>query len=81
MIEEYVPQNQRRDDFFERYLEHTTGKLKSFTEPLVEDSIPFPIKPLHTAPTTTSNKRDSSDSASLRSPLVSSSLAGSTYYT
>ena len=50
MIEEYVPHDQRHDDFYERFLEQRIGKLNSFTVPSAEDTIPFPIRPLPTAP-------------------------------
>ena len=50
MIEEYVPHDQRHDDFYERLLEERIGKMNSFTELLEEDPIPFPTKPLPTAP-------------------------------
>ena len=59
MIEEYVPHDQRHDDFYERFLEQRIGKLNSFTVPPAEDTIPFPIRPLPTAPTVASHKRDS----------------------
>ena len=59
MIEEYVPPDQRHDDFYERFLEQRIGKLNSFNEPLAADPIPFPVRPLPTAPTITSHKRDS----------------------
>ena len=50
MIDEYVPHDQRHDDFFERFLEQRNGKLNRFTEPLPADPVPFPIRPLPTAP-------------------------------
>ena len=59
MIEEYVPHEQRRDDFYERFLEQRIGKLNSVTEPLAADPIPFPIRPLPTAPVVALHKRDS----------------------
>ena len=49
MIEEYVPHDQRHDDFYERFLEQRIGKLNSFTEPLAADPIPLPIRPVPTA--------------------------------
>ena len=58
-IEEYVPQDQRHIDLYERFLEQKIGKLNSFTEPLAEDTVPFPIRLLRTAPVITSHKRDS----------------------
>ena len=59
MIEEYVPHDQRHDDFYGRFLEQRLGKLNSFTEPLAADPIPFPITPLPTATVVASHKRDS----------------------
>ena len=59
MIEEYVPHDQRHDDFYERFLEQRSGKLNSFTVPPAEDTNPFPIRPLPTAPAVASHKRDS----------------------
>ena len=49
MIEEYKPHDKRHDDFFEPFLEQRFGKKNSFTEPLAEDSILFPIRPLPSA--------------------------------
>ena len=59
MIEEYIPHDQRHDDFYERFLEQRIGTWNSSTEPPAEDTIPFPIRPLPTAPTIASHKRDS----------------------
>ena len=72
MIEEYVPHDQRHDDFYERFLEQRIGKLNSFTEPLTADPIPFPIRPLPTAPVAASHKRDSitSSDSGVGSPQV-----------
>ena len=66
MIEDYVPRHdQRHDDFYERFLEHRVGKLNSFTVPPAEDTIPFPIRPLPTAPVVALHKRDSITSSDL----------------
>ena len=59
MIEEYVPHDQRHDDFYERFLGQRIVKLNSFTVPPAEDTIPFPIRRLHTAPVVALHKRDS----------------------
>ena len=59
MIEEYVSHDQRHDDFYERFVEQRIGNLNSFTEPPAEDTIPFPIRPLPTAPGVALHKRDS----------------------
>ena len=72
MIEEYVPHDQRHDDFYERLLEQKIGKLNSFTVPPAEDTIPFPIRPLPTAPVVALHKRDSmtSSDSGVGLPLV-----------
>ena len=72
MIEEYVPHEQRHDDFYERFLEQRIGKLNSFTVPPAEDTIPFPIRPWPTAPVVALHKRDSitSSDSGVGSPHV-----------
>ena len=72
MTEEYVPHEQRHDDFYERLLEQRIGKLNSFTEPRAADPIPFPIRPLPTTPVAASHKRDSitSSDSGVGSPQV-----------
>ena len=72
MIEEYVPHDQRHDDLYERFMEQRIGKLNSFTVPLAEDTIPFPIRPLPTAPVVALHKRDSitSSDSGVGSPHV-----------
>ena len=72
MIEENVPHDQRHDVFYEWFLEQRIGKLKSFTELLAADPIPFPIRPLPTAPVVASHKRDSftSSDSGVGSPHV-----------
>ena len=74
MIEEYIPHDQRHNDFYELFLEQRIGKLNSFTAPPAEDTIPFPIRPLPTSPVVTSCKRDSftSSDSGVGSPQVSS---------
>ena len=72
LIEEYVPHDQRHDDFYERFSEQRIGKLNSCTEPLAADPIPFPIRPLPTAAVVASQKRDSitSSDSGVGSPHV-----------
>ena len=72
MIEEYVPHDQRPDDVYKRFLEQRIGKLNSFTVPPTEDIIPFPIRPLPTAPLVALHKRDSitSSDSGVGSPHV-----------
>ena len=59
MIEKYVPNDQRQDDFYERFLEQRIGKLNNFTESVAAEPIPLLIRPLLTAPAVTSHKRNS----------------------
>ena len=72
MFEEYVPHDQRRDAFYERFLEQRIGKLNSFTAPPAEDTITFPIRPLPTAPVVALHKGDSitSSDSEVGSPHV-----------
>ena len=72
MIGEYLPDDQRHDDFYERFLEQRIGRLNSFTEPLQENPIPFPIRPLPTAPVVASHKLGSitSSDSGVGSPQV-----------
>ena len=69
MIEEYVPMDRGHDDFFERFTGQRIQKLKNSEPPSIEDSLPFPIEPLCTAPVTLPQKRvrntssDSGDSS------------------
>ena len=56
MIEEYIPHDQRQDDFYEGFLEQRIGNLNSFTEPLAADPIPFLTRPLPMASALTSHK-------------------------
>ena len=72
MTEEYVPHDQRHDEFYERFLEKRIGKLNNFTVPPAEDTIPFPIRPLPRAPVVALHKRDSitSSDSGVGSPHV-----------
>ena len=68
MIEEFVTSDQRHDDFARMILgtKQRTGKMNDTAETKAEDSISFPIEPIHTVPTATSQKlvsTTSSDSA------------------
>ena len=80
MIEEYLPHDQRRDDFYERFLEQRVGKLNSFTKRLAADPIPFPFRPLPTSPVVALHKRDSitSSDSGVGSPHVFSPTLPST---
>ena len=77
MIEEYLPPKKRHDKFFERFLAQQIGTKNIPIEPLIEDSIPFPIEPIPIAPTVTSQKRVSTTSSDSRvcSPQVFSPIS------
>ena len=45
MIEEYVPSDTHRDDFYERFVERRVQQLNDPKETATVDSIPFPIVP------------------------------------
>ena len=56
MIEEYVPIDRRHDDFYERFIEQRFQKINNSKQAHTEDSLPFPIEPLRTAPVTLPHK-------------------------
>ena len=72
MIEEYVPMDRRHDDFYERFMEQRFQKINNPGQPSTEDSLPFPIEPLHTAPATLPQKRvsNTSSDSGVNSPQV-----------
>ena len=57
MTEEYVPMDRRHDDFHDRFMEQRIQKLSKSDRPGMEDSLPFPIVLLSTAPVTLPGKR------------------------
>ena len=63
MIEEYVPMDKRYDDFYERFMEQRGQKINNPEKSGMEDSLPFPIEPLLTAPVTLPQKRVSNTSS------------------
>ena len=63
MIEEYVPMDRRHDDFYEKFMEQRIGKMNNPEQFDMEDSLPFPIEPLRTAPVTLPQKRVSNTSS------------------
>ena len=62
MIEECVPSDTYRDDFYEQFMERRVQKLINPKETTTDDSIPFPIVPLSSTPTVLSTKRISNTS-------------------
>ena len=77
MIEEYVPSDTHRDDFYERFMERRVKQLNDSKETATDDSFPFPIVPLSSAPTVLPTKRisnTSDDSDVNSSPTFSSTI-------
>ena len=72
MIEEYVAMEQRPDDFYERFMEERFQKINHPSQSGMEDSIPFPIEPLRTAPVSVPQKRvsNTSSDSGVNSPHV-----------
>ena len=62
MIEEYVPSDTHRDDFYERFMEQRVQQLNDPKDTSTDDSIPFPITPLSSVPTVLPSKRISNTS-------------------
>ena len=72
MIEEYVPMDRRHNEFYEGFMVQRIQKLSNSEPPSTEDSLPFFIEPLRTAPVTLPQKgvsKTSSDSG-VNSPHV-----------
>ena len=77
MIEEYVPMDKRHDDFYKRFMEQRNQKINNLEQSDMEDSLPFPIEPLRTAPVTLPQKRvsnNSSDSGVNSAHVLSSAM-------
>ena len=72
MIEEYVPMDHRPDDFYERFMEQRIQKINHPSQSSMEDSLPFPIEPLRTAPVSLPQKRvsNTSSDSGVNSPHV-----------
>ena len=63
MIEEFVPMDRSHDDFCESFIEQRIKKLNNPEQSGMEDSLPFPIEHLRTAPVTLPQKRVSNFSS------------------
>ena len=72
MIEEYVPMDRCHDGFFERFIEQRIQEFNNPEQSGMENSLPFPIEPLRTAPVTLPQKRvkNTSSDSGVYSPLV-----------
>ena len=70
MIEEYVPSDTHRDDFYERFKERRVQQLNNPKETATDNSIFFPIVPLSSAPTVLPTKKfsNTSDDSGITSP-------------
>ena len=58
-----MPKDRRRDGFFERFMEQRIQKFNNSEQPSMEDSLPFLMEPLRTAPVTLPQKRVSNTSS------------------
>ena len=77
MIEEYVPSDTHRDDFYERFMERRVQKQNNPNDTATDDSTPFPKVPLSSAPTVRRTKRisNTSDDSGVNSlPLFSATI-------
>ena len=74
MIEEYVPSDHRKDNFYERFMEQRTRDLNNPSTTEEHDSFPFPIEPLRSIPSKSKPKRSSmqSNNSRITSPFASS---------
>ena len=72
MNEDYVPMDKCPDDFYERVMEQRLRKINNFKQFGMEDSLPFPIESLRTAPVILSQKRvsNTSSDSGVNSPQV-----------
>ena len=66
MIEENVPMDRFLDDFYERFKNQRIQNMNNTGRSGIEDSLPFPIEPLRTAPVTLLRKRVSNTSSDSR---------------
>ena len=62
-IEDIVAMNRRHDDFCEKFMEQQIQKINNSNHSGMEDSLPFPIEPVRTAPVTVPTKRISNTSS------------------
>ena len=83
MIEEYVPSDHQKDNFYERFMEQRTRDLNNPSTTEEHDSFPFPIEPLRSIPSISKPKRSSMQSndsgitssfASSRTPVLSPAI-------
>ena len=72
MIEDNVPMDRRHDVFYERFMEERIQKINNPEQSGMEDSLPFTIGPLRTAPVTLPLKRvsNTSNDSGVNSPHV-----------
>ena len=74
IIEDYVPSDQQKDNFYERFLEQRTRDLDNPSTTEEHDTFPFPIEPLRFLRSTKKPKRSSmhSNDSRITSPVASS---------
>ena len=70
MIEEYVPSDTHRNNFYERFMERRVQQLNNPKQTTKGDTIPFPIEPLSSTSTVLPPKRisNTSDDSGVNSP-------------
>ena len=74
MIEEYVPYDYQKNNFYERFMEQRTRDLNNPSKAEAHDSFSIQIKPLRSISSTNKPKRSSmhSNDSGITSPLASS---------
>ena len=72
MIAEYVHMDRHPDDFYERFMEQRIQKIYNPGQSGMEESLPFPIEPLRTAPVSFLSKlvSNTSSDSGVNSPHV-----------
>ena len=80
MIEEYVPIDRHPDDLYKRFMEQRIQKKNNLRQSRMDESLPFPIEPLRTAPVSLPEKRVSktSSDSEVNSPHVLSTAMPTT---
>ena len=67
-----MPMDRRHDDFYERFMEQRFKKINNPEPSSMEDTVPFPIEPLRTAPVPLPQKRvsNTSSDSGINSPHI-----------
>ena len=67
-----MPMDRRHDGFYDKFMQQRIQKINNPAQSGMEDSLPFPIEPLRTAPVTLPQKRvsNTSSDSGVNSPQV-----------